>query len=88
MLSPHTRILRALHIAILHRPRHGPAEVHIKNHLIPSLITNAANCVANAAFEPTATGGDGDDVQFWYVGYNPPMSEVIVGYQGTDTADM
>lgn len=41
-------------------------------------------CDANADFVPVATGGDGSSVQFWYVGYSPSLSKIIVGHQGTD----
>jgi len=44
------------------------------------------NCNANPGFKPVASGGDGDSVQFWYVGYDPALQTVIVAYQGTDTS--
>ncbi|KAK0489331.1 alpha/beta-hydrolase [Armillaria novae-zelandiae] len=47
--------------------------------------TCGAPCQANADFKPVASGGDGDDVQFWYVGFDPNLSTIIVGHQGTDT---
>ncbi|KAI0749978.1 lipase [Daedaleopsis nitida] len=43
-----------------------------------------ANCQANSQFKPVAAGGDGIVTQFWYVGYDPTLGEVIVGHQGTD----
>ncbi|TFK39670.1 lipase class 3 family protein [Crucibulum laeve] len=43
-----------------------------------------ANCDANPTFEPTASGGDGSSVQFWYVGFDPTLQTVIVAHQGTD----
>ncbi|KAF9269341.1 lipase [Marasmius fiardii PR-910] len=43
-----------------------------------------ANCQANPTFKPVASGGDGNSVQFWYVGYDPTLKTVIVGHQGTD----
>ncbi|KAF8075186.1 alpha/beta-hydrolase [Lyophyllum atratum] len=43
-----------------------------------------ANCDANPTFQPIASGGDGDDVQFWYVGFDPTLKTVILGHQGTD----
>jgi len=43
-----------------------------------------ANCDANPTFQPVASGGDGDDVQFWYVGVDPTLQTVVVGHQGTD----
>nr|BAL02936.1 lipase class 3 family protein [Pholiota nameko] len=45
-----------------------------------------ANCAANADFIPTASGGDGSSVQFWYVGFSPSQNTVIVAHQGTDTS--
>jgi hypothetical protein len=41
-------------------------------------------CRGNADIQPTASGGDGASVQFWYVGYSPSLSSVVVGHQGTD----
>ncbi|KZV71566.1 alpha/beta-hydrolase [Peniophora sp. CONT] len=41
-------------------------------------------CDANSGFEVQASGGDGDGTQFWYVGYDPSLKEVIVAHQGTD----
>jgi len=43
-----------------------------------------ANCDANPNFQPTASGGDGNDVQFWYVGFDPDLNTVVVAHQGTD----
>ncbi|KAI1789316.1 lipase [Ganoderma leucocontextum] len=45
-----------------------------------------ANCEANPSFKPVASGGDGALTQFWYVGYDPSLNEVIVGHQGTDSS--
>ncbi|THH17778.1 hypothetical protein EW146_g3101 [Bondarzewia mesenterica] len=50
--------------------------------------TCGANCNANAGFQTTASGGDGDSVQFWYVGWDAAQSTVIVAHQGTDTSDI
>jgi len=47
-----------------------------------------ANCAANADFEPIAAGGDGSDVQFWYVGFDPSLSTIIVAHQGTDPSQL
>ncbi|KAK0188493.1 alpha/beta-hydrolase [Armillaria mellea] len=46
-----------------------------------------SNCEANSDFEPVASGGDGDDVQFWYVGYFP-FFILIVAHQGTDPSQI
>ncbi|PBK99891.1 alpha/beta-hydrolase [Armillaria gallica] len=45
-------------------------------------------CEANPDFKPVASGGNGDSVQFWYVGYDPNLDAVIVGHQGTDTTKL
>ncbi|KAJ3484414.1 hypothetical protein NLI96_g5674 [Meripilus lineatus] len=53
----------------------------------PSLTRNwtcGTNCEANPTFEPVASGGDGDKVQFWFVGYDPTLDTVVVSHQGTD----
>ncbi|PPQ69478.1 hypothetical protein CVT25_002042 [Psilocybe cyanescens] len=57
----------------------------------PSTTINwscGANCAANPDFIPTASGGDGSSVQFWYVGFSPSQASVIVGHQGTDTSQI
>ncbi|KAH9935089.1 alpha/beta-hydrolase [Epithele typhae] len=47
-----------------------------------------AACRANPTFQPTLTGGDGNAVQFYYVGYWPDQNAVIVSYQGTDPTQL
>lgn len=47
-----------------------------------------ANCQANPNFHPIASGGDGDAVQYWYVGYDPILDTVIVAHQGTNTSNL
>ncbi|KAJ2928557.1 hypothetical protein H1R20_g8548, partial [Candolleomyces eurysporus] len=37
-------------------------------------------------FVPIASGGNGASVQYWYVGYDPTLNSIIVGYQGTDSS--
>jgi hypothetical protein len=32
-----------------------------------------ASCDANPNFQPVASGGDGGDMQFWYVGFDPTL---------------
>ncbi|KAF9256524.1 lipase class 3 family protein [Marasmius fiardii PR-910] len=39
-------------------------------------------CQANPSFKVVKAGGDGDAVQFWYVGYDPTLKTVIVAHQG------
>jgi len=46
------------------------------------------NCQANPSFVPTASGGNGDDDQFWFVGYDPTLDTVIVSHQGTDPEEI
>lgn len=56
----------------------------------PSTTINwscSANCQANPDFLPVASGGDGDETQFWYVGFSPSQNTVIVAHQGTDTSE-
>ncbi|KAI0332705.1 lipase [Cubamyces sp. BRFM 1775] len=43
-----------------------------------------ANCAATPQFKPVAVGGDGDKVQYWFVGYDPTLNTVVVSHQGTD----
>ncbi|GAW07198.1 lipase class 3 family protein [Lentinula edodes] len=57
----------------------------------PSTTINwscGANCQANPSFIPVASGGDGDGVQFWFVGYDPTLKSVIVSHQGTDASEI
>ncbi|KAJ7355771.1 lipase [Mycena albidolilacea] len=42
-----------------------------------------ANCLANLDFKPVASGGDGEFVQYWFVGYSPSLKRVIVSHEGT-----
>jgi len=50
--------------------------------------TCGANCDANPTFQPVASGGDGTDVQFWFVGFDPTLETVIVSHQGTDPSKL
>ncbi|CAA7265174.1 unnamed protein product [Cyclocybe aegerita] len=43
------------------------------------------NCQNNAAFRPIDSGGDGGVTQYWYVGYDPNLRSIIVGFQGTES---
>ncbi|KDQ61916.1 hypothetical protein JAAARDRAFT_66920 [Jaapia argillacea MUCL 33604] len=47
-----------------------------------------SNCQTNPTFKPVASGGDGDSVQFWFVGYDPTLASVIVAHQGTDPSQI
>ncbi|KAN0088316.1 hypothetical protein V8E55_005373 [Tylopilus felleus] len=42
------------------------------------------SCDNNPGFEPVASGGNGDSIQYWYVGYDPSLNTVIVAHQGTN----
>ncbi|KAI5987111.1 Alpha/Beta hydrolase protein [Pisolithus albus] len=46
------------------------------------------NCDANSEFLPVSSGGNGDFVQYWYVGYDPSLESVIVAHQGTNPSDI
>ncbi|OJA08437.1 hypothetical protein AZE42_06541 [Rhizopogon vesiculosus] len=46
------------------------------------------NCKANPDFKPVASGGNGDSVQYWFVGYDPKLDTVIVSHQGTNTSEI
>jgi hypothetical protein len=46
------------------------------------------NCNANPEFKPVASGGNGDSVQYWFVGYDPTLDTVIVSHQGTDPEEI
>ena len=47
--------------------------------LIP--ITDSVDCDANSAFHPVAAGGDGDKVQYWYVGYDTALKVGTARYK-------
>ncbi|KAJ7490876.1 Alpha/Beta hydrolase protein [Mycena latifolia] len=47
-----------------------------------------ANCDANPGFHPIASGGDGNAIQFWYVGVDTALATVIVAHQGTDSSQI
>ncbi|KAH8806872.1 alpha/beta-hydrolase [Flagelloscypha sp. PMI_526] len=50
--------------------------------------TCGRHCQAVPDFIPTASGGDGDSVQFWFVGFSPSLNEIIISHQGTDFSKM
>ncbi|KAH9902453.1 alpha/beta-hydrolase [Cubamyces lactineus] len=45
--------------------------------------TCGQNCGANPSFIPVASGGDGVYTQYWFVGYDPTLGEIVVSHQGT-----
>ncbi|KAJ7639216.1 lipase class 3 family protein [Roridomyces roridus] len=47
-----------------------------------------AHCDANPGFQTVASGGDGDEVQYWYVGYDATLNTIIVVHQGTDPTEL
>ncbi|KAF8493037.1 lipase class 3 family protein [Russula emetica] len=46
------------------------------------------NCAKNPSFQPYASGGDGSLTQFWYVGWDPTLSSVVIAHQGTDPTQL
>ncbi|KAI9440866.1 Alpha/Beta hydrolase protein [Lactarius indigo] len=42
------------------------------------------HCEANPSFELVDSGGDGIEVQYWFVGYDPDHDTAIVAHQGTN----
>ncbi|KLO06124.1 lipase [Schizopora paradoxa] len=50
--------------------------------------TCGTNCEANPGFQPSASGGDGTDTQYWYVGYDPTLNTVVVAHQGTNPSSI
>ncbi|KAJ3983157.1 lipase class 3 family protein [Lentinula detonsa] len=50
--------------------------------------TCGTNCEANPSFVPVASGGDGDSIQYWFVGYDTTLKSVIVSHQGTDVTEI
>ncbi|KAH9025128.1 alpha/beta-hydrolase [Lactarius hengduanensis] len=45
-------------------------------------------CNAVPGFTPTLTGGDGDATQYFYVGFWPAQSAVVVAHQGTNPSEL
>ncbi|KAH7091707.1 lipase [Auriculariales sp. MPI-PUGE-AT-0066] len=50
--------------------------------------TCGRNCDALAGFVTTASGGNGGDTPYWFVGYYPPLNSVVVSFQGTNSTDI
>ncbi|KAH7098221.1 lipase [Auriculariales sp. MPI-PUGE-AT-0066] len=46
------------------------------------------NCNLSPNFTPTAAGGDGSGVQWWFTGYDSDLKSVIVSHQGTDPSKL
>ncbi|KJA29030.1 hypothetical protein HYPSUDRAFT_33536 [Hypholoma sublateritium FD-334 SS-4] len=45
-------------------------------------------CAANSDFEPTLVGGDGNDIQIYFVGFSPSQQSIIVAHEGTDPTQL
>ncbi|KAJ3570272.1 hypothetical protein NP233_g4513 [Leucocoprinus birnbaumii] len=45
-------------------------------------------CDALPGFQPTLVGGDGNAVQFFFVGYWPDQNTVVVAHEGTDPTQL
>ncbi|KAL1746149.1 Alpha/Beta hydrolase protein [Schizophyllum fasciatum] len=57
----------------------------------PNGIANwecGAACSATGDFELNVHGGDGGDVQYYYVGWSPSLKTIIVAHQGTDPTQL
>lgn len=52
------------------------------------IIYPPVNCDSSPGFKPVASGGDGEKVQFWYVGFDPRAATVVVSHQGTDSSKL
>jgi hypothetical protein len=67
--------MRAQHTVSLRRLLRGLAAVRssTKFYRLGLTMQLVANCDANPTFKPIASGGDGEAVQFWYVGIDPTL---------------
>jgi len=45
-------------------------------------------CEANADFEVSLVGGDGNDIQIYFVGYSPSLEAIVVAHEGTDPTQL
>ncbi|KIJ55282.1 hypothetical protein M422DRAFT_199415 [Sphaerobolus stellatus SS14] len=50
--------------------------------------TCGANCETLSGFIPLAAGGDGDEMQYWYVGYYPSHDTIIVSHEGLQVEEL
>ncbi|TFY56837.1 hypothetical protein EVJ58_g7395 [Rhodofomes roseus] len=73
---------QALPASIHYPPRVDQRAQHHADILVQAVHV-LRQCWANPSFVPTASGGDGDTSQFWFVGYDPTLDTVIVSHQGT-----
>ena len=49
--------------------------------IITYLIRPPLDCKKVPDFIPTTSGGDGDYIVYWYVGWYPTLSSVVVAYE-------
>ncbi|KDQ19409.1 hypothetical protein BOTBODRAFT_102576 [Botryobasidium botryosum FD-172 SS1] len=57
----------------------------------PSLTANwtcGEACDSRPGFTTYGAGGDSDNVQYWYVGYDPGLEAVVVAHQGTNITEL
>ncbi|VDC00949.1 unnamed protein product [Peniophora sp. CBMAI 1063] len=47
-----------------------------------------SQCNANSGFQVIASGGDGSDVQNWFVGYDKTLDSIVVSHEGTNTSSL
>ncbi|KZV71554.1 lipase [Peniophora sp. CONT] len=47
-----------------------------------------SQCNANSGFQVIASGGDGSDIQNWFVGYDKKLDSIIVSHEGTNTSSI
>jgi hypothetical protein len=45
-------------------------------------------CAANYGFQPTLVGGDGNDIQIFFVGFWPDQNSIVVAHQGSDPTQL
>lgn len=87
--SNHTHYLQARRTVSPVLPYRGHVDVSpLSIQTIPVIQCRVANCNANPGFKPLASGGDGSSTQFWFVGYDPTTTEIIVSHEGTDASKM
>lgn len=57
----------------------------------PTIVTGwncGQACEAVPGFEVSLTGGDGNNIQYYYVGYWPTENTVVVAHEGTDPTQL
>ncbi|KIM31208.1 hypothetical protein M408DRAFT_15075 [Serendipita vermifera MAFF 305830] len=93
VIAAPTTIIERADISILSAAQvesYTPYTLFAKTGYCAPSITLAWSCIYSAVckqlsgFKPVASGGDGGVVQYWFVGYYPATSSIVVVYQGTD----